>query len=1190
MKEIIEVENCKNYEVFHLVLTYMYTGKISLDKHTVADILEIASGYAVGKLKSYCSEFLERYYLSPKNCLIAVELSAKHHLTDLKKQALKFIHKNFKSVLKYHDIERMSLTKLQEYLNQSYWLPAEIVLKIIIRWIYHDQEKRAENFLQLYHNVNEQALSQVTNHLDKEEKAIYQGLQDKFLPDYQEIEQELEDNTSFLSIAFSAVKDLENQEVDETFSSYITFPESLTESQYQYRAPASDYKPGLESSGAESGLLVMGTKEEPGESGAAENDKNIGPMENATFLHTEADMKVPARIIPEPDGSSAGTGYTGLDQSGSMMFPPPRMMITPHNSAASSPVPSPVSISSKYRDAHVPVCAADQDLNMAAVASFQKPQIMSQDYYKPPSGPPDGESEQDVGHLEEMYHHHHHHSQTLASGSGQIYRDERSLDYGRFVYGNDLDRSVYPAAAIETYRQSQSNTTCVQNYDPYRIQQESDTEAMMQRQNDFGQQPYREVGMIHEDKTFPNSDPQHNRIFTEVPIDDYRLIQQFINEEEERTNYSATKRYDPKHRALAQAFRKKDISQQDIENNYIPYNRQPVLDPCSGSSKSEQLEFDQHLEEESEHASPDSDPGPSQYRQSCQHVSPPPLLPREQNPAPICSPVSKILPDDPDQEEEPPLKIDEGVPEDEDRITVLKSPCHSQQGSSSLANLSSCIQETLQTPEKSDQIQNNEDPDRNSSRRHSKLEPQQLFLTPKEKYAKEVSAQNQAPQISLNFNDVEPEVGEENVECQDKSDSKYTHTTNKSVFPSALKIFKSKKKMASQKRLILEHGEVRLSQRQHLRIRIKKPRKLRAKDIFQPSQIEEESRDVKPVEDLADNDSQNADDIPKKIINRKDKLLAEHRAEHQALNEAEETAKKNTFKCEKCSFSASTSGKLRAHEKIHEGDKTFLCPFCNHTSFWIKDHYKHVQLKHISGPSPFKCPRCSYQNTRLKQVLAHQTCHSDKLPFSCDVEGCTFKTKSLPNLKKHEKIHTEQKFNCPICDKSFGHKYTMEQHKAVHSNEKKYKCSVCTYSTKYSSHMAAHRRVHDGRVHRCTFDGCQYWTPKGTLLKAHIRAHNGEKCFKCETCGKGFVEAGQLKRHQKIHSTEKPFKCDIDNCTYSTNRRDKLKEHQGRSHKPKESLEPIKTNIKKRPSKIIFNIPPADSPESSVTLLDFSQM
>ena len=27
LKEVVEVENCKNYEVFHLVLTYMYSGK-----------------------------------------------------------------------------------------------------------------------------------------------------------------------------------------------------------------------------------------------------------------------------------------------------------------------------------------------------------------------------------------------------------------------------------------------------------------------------------------------------------------------------------------------------------------------------------------------------------------------------------------------------------------------------------------------------------------------------------------------------------------------------------------------------------------------------------------------------------------------------------------------------------------------------------------------------------------------------------------------------------------------------------------------------------------------------------------------------------------------------------------------------------------------------------------------------------
>jgi len=382
---------------------------------------------------------------------------------------------------------------------------------------------------------------------------------------------------------------------------------------------------------------------------------------------------------------------------------------------------------------------------------------------------------------------------------------------------------------------------------------------------------------------------------------------------------------------------------------------------------------------------------------------------------------------------------------------------------------------------------------------------------------------------------------------------------------------------------------VRLTERQRLRIRIRKPRKLRAKDVFQ--QPADDITETVEQENV-DTDSQNAEDVPKKIINRKDKLLAEHRVELQIQAQTEED-KKNIFKCNTCSFKCSTTRKLKHHEKVHADNKTFVCPFCNLTTFWIKDHLSHIQSQHISGKPPYKCPRCDYQHSKLHQVISHQTIHSVAMPFQCQIKNCSFKTKSLNNLKKHEKNHGEPKFVCKICDKSFSHKYTLEQHQAVHTDEKKYKCKLCTYSTKYSSHLAAHRRVHEGKVHRCTFDGCQYWTPKGTLLKAHIRAHNGDKCFKCDTCGKGFVEAGQMRRHQKIHSADKPFSCNIDNCTYVTNRRDKLKEHQGRSHKPKEDEAEIKLKI--RPSKIIFNNFPSnpDSPEPSpgeTVTLNFSQL
>ena len=960
MKEIIEVENCKNYEVFHLVLTYMYTGKISLDKHTVADILEIAHGYAISKLKSYCSEFLEKYYLRPKDCLTAVELSVKYHLADLGKQALEFIHKHFKQVVKYHDIERMSLTKLQEYLNHSWWFPPELVLRIIIRWISHDQDRRAENFLQLFHNVvNEQSISSfVTNHLDRDEKEIYQVLQDRFLPDYQEIEQELEDNSSFLSIAFSAVKDLENQEVDETFSSYILQPEPLAEAQYGgYR------QQGAGQGGLETGLLGMEssyplatpTKQshapaKPGEShqsgsgaqGDTAAEKSLEPLESSQFLSSDTeDIKTPLRAVPDPGGAGSG-GY--LDPSSSMMFSGSKVMLTPHNSAASSPipssVPSPLNPGTRYRE------AGDQELclDQGAVQVFPKPLVLSHapnqaEYYKP-------------GGQEHLYPPPPHPLPPPPPQPGPLYREERGLEYGGEMYRG------YPGPALDTgYR---GNHACIQSYDPYRLP-EQDTAAMMQRPQDFGQN-FREVGLIPEDKTFSSSDPQQSRLSLDFQIDDYPIIQQFINEEEERTKYSATKRYDPKHRALAQALRKKDLVQAaaaEGEHSCYPCKQQQPaqLEPCHGP-KPEQLSFEQLQE---------AGPGPGSCKLEQEAVSPPTHAQCQYSgrPPPVSSPSPPPPPpasggrahlqaassgEDPRPAAVAGPGAEAAADKETSSDTEPRSPAPSLQTAASSTQsslqLASCVQDPLQTPEKSEYCSGHSEEADN--KRSSKPEPQQLFLTPKEKYAKEVSAQNQAPHAVVSFGDLS-QVNETDKPDQTLSESpspskpcpSYSHSTNKSIYPSALKILKSKKKMASQKRLILEHGEVRLTQRQRLRIRLKKTRRLRAKDIFQPTQVEEPPQ-------TEEADSQNADDVaPKKIINRKDKLLAEHRAEAEHLNQAqlsEADRQKNTFKCDKCSFRCGTDKKLKVHEKVHKGDKQFVCPFCSFTSYWIKDHYQHIQV------------------------------------------------------------------------------------------------------------------------------------------------------------------------------------------------------------------------------------------------------
>ena len=97
------MESCKNYEVFHLVLTYMYTGKISLDKHNVDDILDISHNFAISKLKNYAVDYLEKM-LRANNCLKIIELSTKYHLSDLTKTTETFIKKNFKYIIQYHEI------------------------------------------------------------------------------------------------------------------------------------------------------------------------------------------------------------------------------------------------------------------------------------------------------------------------------------------------------------------------------------------------------------------------------------------------------------------------------------------------------------------------------------------------------------------------------------------------------------------------------------------------------------------------------------------------------------------------------------------------------------------------------------------------------------------------------------------------------------------------------------------------------------------------------------------------------------------------------------------------------------------------------------------------------------------------------------------------------------------------------
>ena len=50
-----------------------------------------------------------------------------------------------------------------------------------------------------------------------------------------------------------------------------------------------------------------------------------------------------------------------------------------------------------------------------------------------------------------------------------------------------------------------------------------------------------------------------------------------------------------------------------------------------------------------------------------------------------------------------------------------------------------------------------------------------------------------------------------------------------------------------------------------------------------------------------------------------------------------------------------------------------------------------------------------------------------------------------------------------------------------------------------------------------------------STMRKHIKRHNPDRPYKCETCGKGFASSYDVKKHARIHmnNEERPYKCEV---------------------------------------------------------------
>ena len=231
-------------------------------------------------------------------------------------------------------------------------------------------------------------------------------------------------------------------------------------------------------------------------------------------------------------------------------------------------------------------------------------------------------------------------------------------------------------------------------------------------------------------------------------------------------------------------------------------------------------------------------------------------------------------------------------------------------------------------------------------------------------------------------------------------------------------------------------------------------------------------------------------------------------------------------KCQECSLVLLSFNQWKNHmRKAHHASARKLGVACDQCDKILQDQYalrNHKQNMH--SEQRFKCNDCDKTFGTAERLKKHQANHNKK--YQC--EYCSMAFASLPAVNQHvARMHHEVELvKCPKCDKMFKPFY-LSKHMLTHQTERPFQCSTCAKCFKTKHTLAVHQDSHlEEKAHKCP--QCAKYFKSKTRVAHHINlVHNGEKKHVCEHCSESFKMKHHLKAHMLKHTGERAFKCKV---------------------------------------------------------------
>ncbi|XP_049274419.1 gastrula zinc finger protein XlCGF49.1-like [Rhipicephalus sanguineus] len=176
----------------------------------------------------------------------------------------------------------------------------------------------------------------------------------------------------------------------------------------------------------------------------------------------------------------------------------------------------------------------------------------------------------------------------------------------------------------------------------------------------------------------------------------------------------------------------------------------------------------------------------------------------------------------------------------------------------------------------------------------------------------------------------------------------------------------------------------------------------------------------------------------------------------------------------------------------------------------------HRRCKHHQRPQGrHRCTHCPYSSNKKHHVTEHERIHTGERPFVCHVCRKGFMVQS--NLNSHLLVYTaERPYECPDCGQRFTQSSHMAQHqRALHSGNsaRPYVCAQCGKGSTQSSSLTMHLLIRTGaKPPACSVCGTKF-TLRGNAKKHEIVVHGRQYPLHCPHCGKGFRDVSQMRKH-----------------------------------------------------------------------------